>query len=82
MKCFERRLLLADVKLLEDEGCEDNTLATLGADHAARAEALLKAVQCPSYARALALELAKGFLRVAEEIDENSYQEPELINVG
>jgi hypothetical protein len=79
---FSKRLLLNDVALLEDAGCEDKTLATLAGDHAARTETLIKAVVCPSFARALALELSKQFLNIAREIDTASYQEPELVDVG
>lgn len=79
---LDRDLLHADVAVLNDAGCEDATLATLGAAHAARTETLVKAVQCPTYGRALALELSKRFLEIAKQIEDASFQEPELISVG
>lgn len=79
---LDRDLLLADVAVLEDAGCEDNTLATVAACHAARSEALLKAAQCATYGRSIAIELSKRFLEIARQIDNASYQEPELVNVG
>lgn len=79
---LRRDLLLADVGVLNDTGCEDATLATLAAEHAARTEALVKAVQCPTYSRALALELSRQFLTISNQIADASVQEPELKNVG
>jgi hypothetical protein len=79
---IRRDLLLADVGLLNEAGCEDKTLALLGGEHAARTEQLVKAVQCPTYGRALALELSQQFLNIAQQIEDASYQEPELIHVG
>lgn len=79
---FAHKLLLNDVALLQDHGCEDSTLATLAADHAGRIKTLLEAIQCPSYARALALTLSTALLNVAKGIDEITVQEPEIVNVG
>lgn len=82
MADFSRDLLRNDVGLLQDLGTDDNTLATLAADHADRTKTLLEAIQCPSYARAIALQLAQKLLDCAKGIDSITVQEPELVNVG
>lgn len=82
MTDFSRQLLLNDVGLLNEAGCEDSTLATLAGDHAARVKTLIEAIQCPSYGRALALTMAQVLLDTAKGIDEITVQEPELVNVG
>jgi hypothetical protein len=79
---FAKKLLLNDVGLLDEAGCDDKTLATLAADHADRFKTLVEAMECPSYARAFALTIANKMLDVAKSIDANSYQEPELVLIG
>jgi hypothetical protein len=79
---FSRALLRNDVALLDDMGTADNTLATLAADHADRTKTLLEAIQCPSYARAIALSISQKLLDCAKGIDARTVQEPELVNVG
>lgn len=73
----EQGIIQADVALLNEHNCSDETMSVMATEHAARVEALSKMVE-PSLGRALLLTVAGALLAAAKQIDAATVQLPEL----
>lgn len=80
-KIVEEQVLQCDVALLNEHGVGDDVLKTLAAEHAARSVTLAKMIE-PTLGRAFLLVAAGVLIEAAKAIDANTFQEPELVNVG
>lgn len=72
------RILETDVELLNEHNVSDNFMSTLAAEHAARVEALAKAIE-PTLGRALLVMVCGALLKAAKQIEDATTMQPELM---
>lgn len=74
------RILKTDIKLLNGANVSDDTMSLMAAEHAARTETLAKAID-PTLGRPLLVMIAGALMKAAQQIDEATTMQPELVHV-
>lgn len=78
---IRERVLQTDIAILNEHGVGDKAIALLAAEHAARCETFSKMIE-PTFGRSILLLVAGAMLAAADQINDATIPEQEIVHVG